>query len=80
MEASAQENDEGVWFQDEVRDERIHLMLHDALEVKFEKDPNADDEAEENVNAFNWDLIEFSSEFLQIKLDFENPEAIGSFQ
>ena len=57
------------------------MMLLDAVEVKFQKDPNSEEQySEAQVAGFHWDLIEFSTDFLQIKLDFENPEAVGSFQ
>ena len=58
------------------------MMLHNAIEVNFQKDPISDEDqfAETRVTGFHWDLIEFTPEFVQIKLNFVNPAAVGSFQ
>ena len=53
------------------------MVLVNAIEVKYEKDPN-NELLEEAIGGFTWDLVEFSENFLKIKLDFENPDAIGS--
>lgn len=46
-------------------------MLMDAIEVKFEQDP--DREAEERQE-FKWDIVEYSEDFLKLKFHFESPE------
>ena len=55
------------------------MMLLDALEVTIFKDPESDSKQKFNPN-FNWDVIDFTDEFLKLKIDFESPEEIGSFR
>ena len=57
------------------------MMLRKAIEVNFQKDPISEDQfTEAEVTGFQWDFIEFTPESLQIKLYFDDPAAVGSFQ
>ena len=55
------------------------MMLLNALEIVILKDPENDEGKEIRYDHnFDWDVIDFSDTFLKIKINFENPEELGT--
>ena len=56
------------------------MLVLDALEVKMVPDPWNLEEASDNVQGFDWDILDFTETTLTIKLRFDNPRDVGAFQ
>lgn len=55
------------------------MLLLDALQVQIEKDSDAE-ELSDTVDNFTWDVIDFSKDFINLQISFENPENLDAFQ
>ena len=51
------------------------MILLDALEIKIEQDPDVEDR--QGVDKFNWDVLNFDKDFIELQINFENPNEIG---
>ena len=69
-----------AWYTDSEKDEQISLDILDALEIKFVSDDLDLEEGSTVQQSIEWDLIDFSQDFIKVQLKFEEPEEIGGLQ
>ena len=55
----------------------IRMLIYDALEVKMVRDKDSDELSD--VEEFEWNLIKYDENFIQIRISFVNPYDIGTF-
>lgn len=63
-----------VWFEDEFKQEKVKMLILDALEVKMVKDPENMEEEADNIVGFNWNIVEFNEYEMVIKMKWKNPK------
>ena len=68
---------EEVWFREQERDNYILMAILNALEVKLVRDIDTEELAE--VENFSWRLLSFTEDYIILKINFENPQNLGSF-
>lgn len=67
---------EEAWFEDPRKKEWIKMIILDALEVKLIRE--IDGEVIELEKEFDWDIISYAPELLELQLNIEDPEELGS--
>ena len=67
---------EEAWFEDPRKKEWIKMIILDALEVKLIRE--IDGEVIELEKEFDWDIISYAPELLELQLNIKDPEELGS--